>query len=498
MKQYILLVLLICTQAIVAQKAQSVTIEAGKLSESVKNSEQIITLKVSGFMDARDFFFLRDNCPNLANLDIKNVTILKYGDYPAGRIPDFALSRRTNTENWLEMRLNGTIAPTSSFSVTKKLFLLDKKTNLSTAKLSATIPEGASISPDPSKVTISDGAKINFKVTSENGETVTYQYTFYLDNFFTMIVGADSEIDMRNNSVSALQEYTKKIINLHNYSYSYSDYSFIKPKTSLFIMAGDMDSDRGGQLSTFDNVFKQVTDAGIPMITIYGNHDWDPEYWGNDGNDEGYTYTGWQSNERTWNVVNTYIERSKNLGVSDVHVFYSGHDEVYPFVFKFKNVRFYMGQNYWFQPPYYVPNPIAFWESREFYSPDDNIIIPLTNKINSEWKNDAAVWVQHYPLNCADKWWLNENGGGYSLSKHARGKWNTAAKRREKTKEMIRATKNPQFFAGHNHSEAIYTHTHTDGTSFKEYIAGYYPTGRVFMVLLREGIGVVEVKPIQL
>lgn len=502
MKQYIFFIFLLCVQILAAQNAQTITTtQAGKLNEQISNPASITDLKVSGFMNAKDFFFLRDNCPGLINLDIKNVKISAYDIYPEDEIPDFALSRKTNTENWLELRLNTSdqsgIKPTD-ISVTKKLFLIDKNTDLSTASLTATIPEGATVSPDPSTITVKDGELITFKVTSENGEMVKYQSTVYLDNWFTVIIGADSEIGMRSNSSDVMKEYVKKAINIHNYpEYGYSDYSFVKPKTELFIMAGDMDKDRGGELADFDDVFKQVTDAGIPMITIYGNHDWDPEYWGNGNDDPGYTYTGFQSNERTLNIVNTYINRSKNLGISDVHIFKTSYDQVDPFVFKFRNVRFYMGQNYWFQPPYYVPHYLEVWKSREFYAPDDEIINPLTTFISYLWKDDAAVWIQHYPFNCPDKWWLNENDGGYSQSKHARGAWATADARREKTKEMMRMTKNPTFFAGHNHTEAIYTHEHTDGT-FKEYIAGYFPTGRVFMVLMREGVGVVEVKSIQL
>jgi hypothetical protein len=106
------------------------------------------------------------------------------------------------------------------------------------------------------------------------------------------------------------------------------------------------------------------------------------------------------------------------------------------------------------------------------------------------------VWIQHYPFNCADKWWLHQNGHGKGKDSN-KGRWQTADEKREKLKELIRMTKNPYFFSGHNHSEAVYTHQHAGGT-FKEYIAGYFPEGKAFMVLMREGVGVMEVVSVQL
>lgn len=501
MKRYILYLFLLCSPIIVAQNVQTITTtEGGKLSEMINNPEQLTELTVLGWIDARDFFFLRDNCPNLINLNIKEVKIAAYGEYPANEIPKFALSRLKNTENWLDLRLSSDkqkmITPTDTISASKMTFRIDKTTDLSTIVLTADIPSGATILPNPETIKVEDGKLITFAVVSESGEWKNYQYYVTLDNWFTVIICADSEISMRDNTAEKISQYVNKAIRIDEYpAYTYSTYSFIRPKTEMMIMAGDMDLDRGGQLDLFDSAFKQVIDSGIPMITIYGNHDWEPDYWG-DGS-RGYTLDGLSSNKRTLNVVDTYIERSKGLGISDVHVFSSQYEQVNPFTFKYRDVRFYMGQNYWFQPPYKSTGlALVGWADATFYAPDDEIINPLTDSISTIWKDDAAVWVQHYPLNCADKWWMQQDDSGKSQPSN-KGNWITAATKREKTKEMIRATQNPYFFAGHNHTEATYTHQHTDKT-FKEYIAGYFPNGKAFMVLLREGVGVVEVKSIQL
>ena len=496
MKRYILYILLFCVQMLAAQEQQTVTTtQSGELNAKVSNPGGVKKLQVSGFMDARDFFFLRENCPNLTDLNIKNVKITAYESYREDEIPKFALSRKLNAETWLDLRLNSDkqtlLAPADTLSSGKRVFFADKTTTWSSIGLQADLPLGASISPNPAAVTIADGTTISFTVTSESGHKATYQYVVTLDNWFTAIICADSEIDMRSNNTQTTKQYVNKAINIHNYAYSYSTYDFITPKTELMIMAGDMDKDRGGQLSDFDNVFKQVTDAGIPMITISGNHDWEPDYF-DDGSAGYLSLTGLPSNKRTLNVVSTYLNRSKNLGVSNAHVFTSQYEQVNPFTFKFRNVRFYMGQNYWFQPPY----KSSFYGTSTFYAPDTEIINPLTDSISSRWGNDAAVWIQHYPFNCADKWWLHQNGNGQSQNSNL-GTWTTAAAKRDKLKDMMSKTKNPIFFAGHNHTEATHTHTYNSVT-FREHIAGYFPDGKVFMVLMREGIGVVEVKSIQL
>lgn len=494
---YYFLLFCICSQLLKAQKSQTITIsEAGKLSSVLQNPGDVITLQISGFMDARDFFFIRENCPNLESLDIENVTICGYEEYPEGMIPEFALAREANAETWLDLRVNSPYqdmaVPTDTISFNYRTFRLDKRTDFSTVSLVANIPQGATISPNPDEISVEDGKRLIFTVTSESGKKQQYQYYVTLDNWFTVIITGDSEFNMRSNSAEKVSSYVHKAINIEKTSsYRYSTYSFIKPKTELFILAGDMDKDRGGSLDEFDAVFKQVTDAGIPMITLYGNHDWEPDYW-EDGS-VGYSYlSGLPSNKRTLKIVNTYLERSRELGITDVCVFTSAKEQVNPFSFLFRNVRFYIGQTYWFQPPY----KSSLLSDATFYAPDDEIINPLENFIDSEWKDDAAVWVQHYPFNCEDRWWLNQNSTGLSQNSNL-GAWTTAKAKRDKMKELIFKTKNPSFFAGHNHVEAIYTHRNTSGASFKEYISGYFAEGGAYMVLMREGVGVVEVKSVK-
>lgn len=493
---YLLLYFSFIVHLLNGQEFQSIDIsQAGQLHTLVKKPSLVSNLYISGKIDARDFFFLRDSCSNLQTLNLSDATIEAYEEYPADRIPKFALTRVANTENWLDLRLSSPyqemIPPTDTLSILKRTFRIDKRTDLNTVTLTARLPEGALITPNPSDIEIKDGKMITFTVTSESGEKRMYQYYITLDNWFTAIICGDAEFNMRGNDSTKICQYVEKVLHLNENSYRYTSHSYLKPTTGLFIMAGDMDKDRGGNLSDFDSVFKRVTDAGIPLITLYGNHDWEPDYW--DDGSVGYSLlSGLPSNKRSLNVVNTYLERSKTLGIEDVHVFTSTHEQVSPFTFRFRGIRFYIGQTYWFQPPY----TSSLFGASTFYAPDEEIILPLENHIENSWKEDPAVWVQHYPLTCEDRWWLHQNGSGKSQDSNL-GNWTTASAKRTKLKELIRKTNNPAFFAGHTHSEATYTHSDAL-PSFKEYISGYFAKGKAWMVLMREGKGVMEVKSIQL
>ncbi|MFZ4725069.1 MAG: leucine-rich repeat protein [Paludibacter sp.] len=77
---------------------------AGTLSTSMTAAElnSVISLKIKGIIDARDFKTMRDNMQKLAFLDISEVTIAAYNGsdgtsniattYPANRIPDYAFN----------------------------------------------------------------------------------------------------------------------------------------------------------------------------------------------------------------------------------------------------------------------------------------------------------------------------------------------------------------------------------------------------------------------
>jgi hypothetical protein len=74
--------------------------EGGKLSASIASAKKDYTrlqnLKITGNIDARDFFFMRDSMTMLQSLNLKEVKIDKYESYEESVIPDDAMKNRTS------------------------------------------------------------------------------------------------------------------------------------------------------------------------------------------------------------------------------------------------------------------------------------------------------------------------------------------------------------------------------------------------------------------
>ena len=178
-------------------------------------------------------------------------------------------------------------------------------------------------------------------------------------------------------------------------------------------------------------------------------------------------------------VINRSILESEKLGVTDVHRFLStdyGHSyrEVSPFTFKFRGIRFYCGQCYWFQQWYKEGGLFSFSGPATFYNTDE-IVDDLEKRIDEGWGEDPAVWVQHYPLvNCP-----NHNA------------------KLEQMRKMIRKTKNPVAFAGHTHVESCISHNDAEPV-FDEWVIESFHSKGIYVVLMKDNYGVIQVEKIQL
>jgi hypothetical protein len=274
--------------------------------------------------------------------------------------------------------------------------------------------------------------------------------------------------------------------------FTYDTYSYIKPLTSIVFSLGDCDADRNDH-TDITKIFNQVTNAGIPLITLFGNHDWDPEEWG-DGS-YGFTSTGNSINEATVSLVKKFVTESSGLtnGVSNVQYFTtsSGNVQPSPFTFRYKGVQFYMGETYWFQCPYSGYYLKLITETKPtFYAPD-GIITSAENYITSNsLGNVPSVWMEHYPISCEDRWWMNQDAKGNApYTSSLTTNYNTATLKRNAYKEMIRMTKNPVHFSGHMHRQYV-----TNYTDFNDYTCSYGGKGGAYIVLLRSSEGFKEAK----
>ena len=355
--------------------------------------------------------------------------------------------------------------------------------------------EASNVTPNPTETFITDGEIETFVYDGK-----AYSFRFTNTQWFTAIIFADPEINMSGNdrpdNISTTESMTKwmnGIINMTESSkYKFDNYP-ITPSPDLVICAGDMDKD-DGNCKDISSMFNLLTAKGIPLITMLGNHDIKIA--------EHNTAYVWSSsstyhNLNSVNCIEEYKTTAQTNGIENLQDFTqaNGEFQMRPFTFTFKGVRFYIGQSYWFQTPYDYTKKTIGSNTLDACYPANDIISDLTTFVG-EHKNEPSVWIQHYPISCADRWWLDQDGSGNSKAITGTDHHPTAQDRRNKYMDLITRTKNPYHFSGHNHVQAINSHSY-NGVTFKDHVAPYFAAGgHAWMVLCNSKEGVVEVKSV--
>ena len=304
--------------------------------------------------------------------------------------------------------------------------------------------------------------------------------------------------------------------------------SFI-PTTSIIFCLGDIDQDKGddGSSGTHSNFLTATAEvcktANVPFIFIAGNHDLSPDYWNDSSKGATYgstggshaddqTITAIQSNNSYWNGKNIFDENIEYF----VDNKKSSCFQSKPFTFKFKDVRFYCAQTYWFQKLYSKPGILS---SATYYAPDE-VISALDNFVESH-SDEASVWMQHYPFlagSDCDRWWLDQNSNGNYIPTTDDSKYGTSVSGITYNNKNAADTykKNPIsvimdkaagkssdgkvfHFSGHYHLFADHTYTNTTNSACKVHDYTVAANGNTsqsnnaFVVLLKRGEGVKEV-----
>lgn len=337
-------------------------------------------------------------------------------------------------------------------------------------------------------------------------------------NYFTAVIFSDPHVDQTDHdgaNVATFSAYCEAILNLGKSESGGKQYQFnalpgFPPKADIVFCLGDMDKDNEKSGESFKAAFHKLNAAGIPFITMLGNHDVVPDYWTGNNPDDGLTIGGANSNDVAMRLVRAQVDTASTHGIDNVEWITDGtnHTQLSPFTFTFEGVRFYCGQAYWFQKPY-----VRTLLSKTYYAPD-GVISALEAFVN-EHASESSVWMQHYPFTYGsdcDRWWLDQSDVGkyiatadesaYGTHIATLGKYDTdqtaksyAKKKKDKLAELIQKTKNAVHFSGHVHSYGNYIYGGVrDYTVAAPAITG----GGMFLVLMSKTDGVVEVKKVDL
>ena len=402
----------------------------------------------------------------------------------------------------------------------------DLSSLIASVEVDGTAVDAATVTPNPTTT------KINYdelKVFTYKNKA--YGFRFVEDVWFCAVFFSDCHINQGSGHDGTSQaDMTTIMTNILDMGkngqkkVSFKAAPNLVPKTSIVFCLGDIDQDKGddGSSGTHSNFLNCTADlaktTGIPFIFIAGNHDISPDYW-SDGS-KGVTFGGSggsNADDQTINAIKNNNSYWESMFDGGINYFTGGIGAWQPshFTFKFKDVRFYCSNCYWFQKPYNKP---GIFSSATYYAPDD-IISALSSFVDSH-KDEASVWMQHYPWlagSDCNRWWLDQNESGNYITASDASNYGsstsgiayndpTAANTKKKDplsaimmKAAGKVDGRVQHFSGHYHrfDERIYTSTVSSGNMVKDYtVAANGNTNQsenAFVVLFKRGEGVKEV-----
>ena len=372
------------------------------------------------------------------------------------------------------------------------------------------------ITPNPAETFITDGEIETFVYDGK-----AYSFRFIAGEYFTAVIFSDPHVEQTTYgglTVANEQIFVNNICNLgkeggKTISFSKGPKGYV-PTADIVFCLGDMDKDSESAGTNFTTAMQGFNDAGIPFITMAGNHDLVPDYWTGDNPDYGLTTgsTGGSGcNNTALSIISSQWAKAAELGGFNVTTINdeTSHTQANPFVFEYKGVQFYCGQTYWFQKPYsgsYTVLGDAVLSSATYYAAD-GVIDALETYVKANTEK-PAVWMQHYPFvygNDCDRWWLDQNDKGlfiaptdassspyYTSDLIYTSNNPDAAAKKNKLAEIIKLTKSNTetgehfHFSGHVHSNATNTYNGVTDKTIGQ-------PGKVYALLCKEGVGVVEI-----
>ena len=441
------------------------------------------------------------------------------------------------TSAWAQMTFTYSAAATeSTMTDGSTLVQLPASTNLNGGFITGVKVGGQTVSlsditPNPATTFITEGEIETFVYDGK-----AYSFRFLAGQYFTVVMFGDPHVAQSSGiSVADMQTMATNIINMNKeggpqVTFANAPKGFV-PTTDLVICLGDMDKDNETTGNDFNNAMKGFNDAKIPFITIAGNHDFVPDIYWDNNSDYGLTSNGCSNNEKTLEIIKNQYNKAAEFGGfivetitdpaydSNSNVTQAGH-----FTFKYKGVRFYFANNYWFQKPY---KKYTDWlgHSETTYAADGTI--DALNTFVEANKSDASVWISHYPFyseannynDASARWWLDQNNaaenrdpvclipvdaassdfynGGVAVTYTSDEGRAIAEKKKKALADIIVKTKNPRHFSGHSHRDDGADVAATNGKIFRDHTIQPAFNRWAFVVLCKEGEGAIAVQRVQ-
>ncbi|MCP4434164.1 MAG: hypothetical protein GY812_01515 [Actinomycetia bacterium] len=317
---------------------------------------------------------------------------------------------------------------------------------------------------------------------------------------FTIVFIGDSEPRMRGNTNAELSAYVQNLLSYKTTTERYfdADGGIHRIDPELVILGGDISEDRGTSIANDLPIWQPLYNAGVPFIAGFGNHDWDPDSWG-DG--PGYSLAGHLSNENTRALVAETQRRSaattpqftyQQFGPTSAH----GPDT---YLSAYRGVGIASFNTYLYHPSYFYPegwpascNPLLGGAGCQRYVSAESQIQALEDALDPD-PSRPMLFVQHYPLTTGSGWWNDYGVSGATVSQQ-----------KDRLLGLMDRFDEVALLAGHNHSSGHYTHN-VGGRELNEYVAPYFGGGNGedltrgggFVALLVSSTrGIIEVKTI--
>lgn len=438
------------------------------------------------------------------------------------------------TSAWAQMTFtysNGATATASEMSDGSWLMQLPAGTDLNNAitgvKVNGTTVDARQVVPNPTETFIKEGEIETFVYGGK-----AYSFRFITGQYFTVVMFGDPHVAQNDGiSVADMQAMASNICNLgkeggKSVTFANAPKGYV-PTADIVFCLGDMDQDNETSGTNFKTAMQGFNDAKIPFVTITGNHDLVPDIYWDSSDDYGLSYSGCNNNEMALNLVKEQYNKAAGFGGFTVETITDPNCkadvQVEHFTFKYKGVRFYCANNYWFQKPY--DKGTIFSKSTTTYAADGTI--NALNTYVEAHKDEASIWVSHYPFyseannynDASERWWLDQNNaaadrdpvclwpvdaenseyynGGTPVTYTSTEGEALAEKKKKALADIIVKTKNPRHFSGHSHRDDGIDVTATNGVTFRDHsIEKTVYNRRAFVVLCKEGVGAIEVQRI--